>query len=61
MTREEFNRLNELDNIIAWNNPEDRGRDLTPEEREEHTRLFWRLMHGENVDEHIRENEHSED
>ena len=44
MTDEEFNRLRELDQLIAWNNPEDGGRDLTQEEQEEHSRLFEKAM-----------------
>lgn len=44
MTDEEHNRLRELDNLIAWNNPTDGGRDLTPEEQKEHSRLFWQAM-----------------
>ena len=44
MTETEWNRLRELDSIIAWNKPEDGGRDLTEEEQEEHSRLFWQAM-----------------
>ena len=44
MTDEEQRRLNELDNIIAWNNKTDGGRSLTAEEQEEHSRLAWKLL-----------------
>lgn len=44
MTEAEWERLRELDTIIAWNNPADGGRDLTEEEAEEHRRLFWQAM-----------------
>ena len=44
MTDEDHNRLRELDNLIAWNNPTDGGRDLTLEEQKEHSRLFWQAM-----------------
>lgn len=44
MTDEEYKRLRELDNLIAWNNETDGGRDLTEEEKEEHSRLFWKAM-----------------
>lgn len=42
MTEQEKDRLKELDNIIAWNNPTDGGRPLTEEERREHTELFYK-------------------
>lgn len=44
MTEEENKRLDELDNIIAWNNPGDGGRPLTEEEREEHARLMVKAL-----------------
>ena len=44
MTAEEWERLRQLDTIIAYNNPDDCGRDLTEEEAEEHRRLFWQAM-----------------
>ncbi len=44
MTAEEWERLRQLDTIIAYNNPDDCGRDLTEEEAEEHSRLFWQAM-----------------
>lgn len=43
MTEEERKRLNELDELISWNNETDKGRELTAAEREEHTRLFVKL------------------
>lgn len=51
MTRKEYDRLNELDRIIAYNNKTDCGRTLTEEERREHTELFTRLINGEEVEE----------
>lgn len=44
MNAEDLDRLNKLDSLIAWNNPEDGGRPLTEEEREEHSRLAWQLL-----------------
>lgn len=44
MTEEENKRLDELDNIIAWNNKEDGGRPLTEEEWEEHRRLMIKAL-----------------
>ena len=44
MTDEEYRRLRELDDIIAWNNDTDGGRPLTEEEQKEHSRLFWQAM-----------------
>lgn len=44
LTETEWKRLRELDQIIAWNNPEDGGRPLTEEEAAEHTQLFWRSL-----------------
>ena len=44
MTDEEYRRLRELDDIIAWNNDADGGRPLTEEEHKEHSRLFWQAM-----------------
>jgi len=43
VTEQELKRLNELDELISWNNPTDRGRDLTEEERKEHQKLFAKL------------------
>jgi len=40
VTEQELKRLNELDELISWNNPTDRGRELTEEERQEHKKLF---------------------
>ena len=42
MTDEELRRLDELDNIIAWQ--ADGGRPLTEEEHKEHSRLAWQLL-----------------
>ncbi len=44
MTDTEEMRLRELDQIIAWNNPEDRGRPLTEEEQKEHQHLMWKAL-----------------
>lgn len=52
MTREEYNRLNELDSKIIWNSTE-RWSDLPPlteEEQKEHSDLIWRLLSGEDVE-----------
>ena len=43
MTDAELKRLNELDALISWNNPTDKGRELTEEERQEHSRLLKKL------------------
>ena len=43
MTDAELKRLNELDALISWNNPTDKGRELTEEERKEHSRLLKKL------------------
>ena len=43
MTDAELKRLNELDSLISWNNPTDKGRELTEEERKEHSRLLKKL------------------
>ena len=48
MTEQERLRLNELDQIIAWNNPTDGGRALTEDERKEHERLAWQLLQEQN-------------
>ena len=50
MTREEYDRLSELDKIIAYNNSTDKGRSLNEEEKKEHSDLIWRLLAGENVE-----------
>lgn len=47
MTDQERERLNELDKIIAWNNPTDGGRPLTEEERAEHRELAIKLLQEE--------------
>lgn len=49
MTKEELKRLDELDHIIAWNNPTDGGRPLTPEEQEEHRQLAVKMLKERNI------------
>lgn len=42
MTEQELKRLNELDNIIAWQ--QDTGRTLTEAEQKEHALLAWQFL-----------------
>ncbi len=47
MTEEDLARLEELDKLIAWNNPTDKGRPLTPAEKEEHRQLAMQMFKEE--------------